>query len=215
MQNIRIFFKKTGRAKYISHLNMNTLWARVIRRAGVNMWYTEGFHPHMYMTFALPLSLGVESLCESVDMRLMDNISFDELLVKLNEALPEGIEIYKIAEPNINPKFINSAEYEVTLYSLSDYKDAFDSFIKKDNIEAIKKGKAGERAVNLKDYILSADSETQNSDLILNLKLLCGTQNTLNPQLLIDTFLNDININSEGAKIVRTAVFDKDGNLFN
>ena len=69
--------------------------------------------------------------------------------------------------------------------------------------------------MNLKDYILSANSVTQNSDLILNLKLLCGTQNTLNPQLLIDTFLKNININSEGAKIVRTAVFDKDGNLFN
>ena len=62
-REVRIRFSKTGQAKYISHLDINRVFARTFARAGVKIWFTEGFNPHPYMSFSLPLSLGVESYC--------------------------------------------------------------------------------------------------------------------------------------------------------
>ena len=59
---VRMFFSKTGRAKYISHLDTMRTFTRAFRRTSLPLWYTQGFNPHLYMTFPLPLALGVESL---------------------------------------------------------------------------------------------------------------------------------------------------------
>ena len=70
MREVRLKFSKTGQAKYISHLDTNRVFSRAFSRAKINLWYTEGFNPRPYMSFSLPLSLGVESLCENVDIRI-------------------------------------------------------------------------------------------------------------------------------------------------
>lgn len=94
MREIRLRFSKTGRAKYISHLDINRAFSRAFARANINLWFTEGFNPHPYMSFSLPLSLGVESMCENVDIRLLDDdISNEEIKIKMNSVLPEGINI--------------------------------------------------------------------------------------------------------------------------
>ena len=71
MKEIRIRFKKTGRAKFISHLDLTRTMIRAVRRAGIPVWYTEGFNRHPYVTFAAPLSLGFEGLNECMDTRLV------------------------------------------------------------------------------------------------------------------------------------------------
>ena len=91
MENVRVFYQKTGRGKYISHLDMTRCMKRALRRAGIPVWYTEGFNPHVYMTFALPISLGFESLCETMDIRLTQPMSLEEIKERLNRVLPEGI----------------------------------------------------------------------------------------------------------------------------
>ena len=64
MRCVRVWFHKTGPIRYISHLDLMRTMTRAIRRSGIDLWYTEGFNPHPYMTFALPLSLGMQSVCE-------------------------------------------------------------------------------------------------------------------------------------------------------
>ena len=81
MREVRLRFSKTGRLKYISHLDINRAMSRALKRAGIPLWYTEGFNPHPYMSFSLPLSLGVESLCESVDLRITGEITNKEILI--------------------------------------------------------------------------------------------------------------------------------------
>lgn len=89
MREVRLRFSKTGRLKYISHLDINRAMSRALKRAGIPLWYTEGFNPHPYMSFSLPLSLGVESLCESVDLRITGEITNKEIKDRLNSVLPE------------------------------------------------------------------------------------------------------------------------------
>ena len=70
----RVFYTKTGRLKYISHLDVNRLMQRALKRSGLPVWYSEGFNPHIYITFALPLALGLESRYEIMDFRLTANL---------------------------------------------------------------------------------------------------------------------------------------------
>ena len=66
MINIRVFYHKTSRAKYISHLDIMRCMQRAVVRAGLPVWYTEGFNPHIYLTFSLPLSGWLTTLIRSM-----------------------------------------------------------------------------------------------------------------------------------------------------
>ena len=96
MREVRLRFSKTGRLKYISHLDINRAMSRALKRAGIPLWYTEDFNPHPYMSFSLPLSLGVESLCESVDLRITGEITNKEIKDRLNSVLPEDLKIVDV-----------------------------------------------------------------------------------------------------------------------
>ena len=98
MREVRLRFSKTGRLKYISHLDINRAMSRALKRAGIPLWYTEGFNPHPYMSFSLPLSLGVESLCESVDLRITGEITNKEIKDRLNSVLPEDLKIVDVCD---------------------------------------------------------------------------------------------------------------------
>ncbi len=98
MKTVRIVFSKTGRARFISHLDLVRTMTRVMRRAGIPLWYTEGFNRHPYLTFAAPLSLGFEGLRETMDLRLQEDMAYDELVSRLNAAFPEGFAAVSAAE---------------------------------------------------------------------------------------------------------------------
>ncbi|MCF0120194.1 MAG: DUF2344 domain-containing protein, partial [Oscillospiraceae bacterium] len=91
MIKARLLFKKQGRAKYISHLDLMHTMMRAFVRADVRIRHTEGFNPHPYMSILLPLSVGCESACELLDFDLEADIPVGEVPAMLNRALPEGI----------------------------------------------------------------------------------------------------------------------------
>jgi radical SAM-linked protein len=99
---IRLFYTKTGSAKYISHLDVMRAFQRALKRTKIKFWYTEGFHPHLYLNFALPLSLGYESLCESVDFRLLEEIPPEELAKRIGAMLTVGFQVLSAGLPVMN-----------------------------------------------------------------------------------------------------------------
>ena len=112
----RITFSKTGALRYIGHLDLNTIWERAARRAGLPLAYTQGFHPQPKMTFASALPLGFSSRCEVMDMRLNEDMDLTSLSVQLQNAMPSGIGIVHVEsvdenEPPLQTQ-IMSAEYE-------------------------------------------------------------------------------------------------------
>ena len=83
-------------ASYISLLDMQRVMQRVLKRSGLPVWHTLGFNPHIYMTFACPLSLGQESQCECVDVKTeAENPDFAQWQTALNAIMPAGIEVYR------------------------------------------------------------------------------------------------------------------------
>lgn len=117
--DIRAFYRKEGRAKYISHLDLYRTIQRSFQRSKLPIWFTQGFNPHIYLTFALPIALGYEGVEESFDFRLRENLPEEDILSRLNAALPEGIVISRIAAPQKKAEEIEKAEYSL-LFSAKD-----------------------------------------------------------------------------------------------
>ena len=114
MRAVRLWIKKEGRAKYISHLDMNRCFTRAVRRANLCVWYTEGFNPHPYLNFLTPLSLGQESDGEPLDIRMEDDTDNDEIGRRLNEALPEGVRVVRVEDAVSKAADIAFASYTIT-----------------------------------------------------------------------------------------------------
>jgi len=90
---IRARFSKTGRLRYLSHLEMITLFTRAVSRAGIPMRYSQGFHPHPRFSFATALSVGVISQAEYLDLEVAAGFTPDQLIAQMNPVLPAGMQI--------------------------------------------------------------------------------------------------------------------------
>ncbi|MBQ3905005.1 MAG: DUF2344 domain-containing protein [Eubacterium sp.] len=216
MREVRIRFAKTDRAKYISHLDINRVFQRAFARAEINLWFTEGFNPHPYMSFSLPLSLGVESLCENVDIRLNDDLSDIELKDRLNSVLPEGIKVIDVYDDFMDSSKIVYSDYVFKL-EFKDNKAALDklnSVLSSDEILALKKGKQGKRRVlketDIKQFIVSYNSSIRGEQIVINFRLLAGPEKNLNPSLLFDTLIRLIDTDYEWKSISRINLLTAD-----
>lgn len=216
MREIRLKFSKTGQAKYISHLDTNRVFSRAIARAKLNLWYTQGFNPKAYMSFSLPLSLGVESLCENVDIRILDNISNDDIKKRLNDSLPVGIRVVSVYDDFMDCSEICYSDY-VYKFEFKDNNLALEkikSLLDSDEIMALKKGKQGRRRVmketNIKDFIVKYNISIRDDNIVLNTRLLAGPEKNLNPSLLFDTIIRLIDMDYEWKSIARISLLTKD-----
>ena len=216
MREVRIRFAKTDRAKYISHLDINRVFQRAFARAEINLWFTEGFNPHPYMSFSLPLSLGIESLCENVDIRLNDDLSDIELKDRLNSVLPEGIKVIDVYDDFMDSSKIAYSDYVFKL-EFKDNKAALDKLNKvlsSNEILALKKGKQGKRRVlketDIKQFIVSYNSSVRGEQIVINFRLLAGPEKNLNPSLLFDTLIRLIDTDYEWKSISRINLLTAD-----
>ena len=104
MITVRISFEKKNEASYISLLDLQRVMQRVLKRSGLPVWHTLGFNPHIYMTFACPLSLGQESECECVDVKTeAEAPDFAQWKTALNAIMPAGIVITRVAPAKDKP----------------------------------------------------------------------------------------------------------------
>ena len=193
MLPVRATFEKRRRAKYISHLDLMRCMTRAFKRAGVPIWYTEGFNPHAYLMFPLALSLGCESGCECMDFRIDGDMSPEEAMQRLNAVLPADLQIVQVAEPVHKHTDIAWADYAVKLRAEEpaapeQLRAHWDAFIAQEHIMIEKKTKRGTAAVDLREQIGQAAAETAPDGIALRLRLPAGTSVNINPSLLTDAF---------------------------
>ena len=207
MREVRLRFSKTGRLKYISHLDINRAMSRALKRAGIPLWYTEGFNPH---------SLGVESLCESVDLRIIGEITNKEIKDRLNSVLPEDLKIVDVYDDFRDNSEIVYSDY-VYKFEFADNDLALEKIknvLSSDEILALKKGKQGRKRVmketNIKSFIDKYSISIRNDVIVLNIRLLAGPEKNLNPSLLFDTIIRLIDMDFEWKSIARISLLDKD-----
>jgi len=207
LNNVRIFFAKTGRAIYISHLDLYRVFQRAVKRCKLPVWETQGFNPHIYITFALPLALGTEGICESLDTKLTEDISFEEICERLNSALPRDIRVLSAAEPVYKNTDIEKSEYEIRIST--DW-DKLCGFFSQEKIMTEKKTKKGISEIDLKPMIEIVEME----DGFIRMRLPSGTQTNINANLVFEAFEKQFDMEIDTLNIKRTAVYCQNGEIF-
>lgn len=185
MDKLRLRFEKTGRAVYISHLDLMTTMQRAFARAGLELKYSEGFNPHPLISILLPLSVGTGSRCELMDFRLREDAALDELPARLTAVLPEGIrvlEAYPSERKSAQLKWLEiegSMEYD---HGAPDPK-RLDAFFTQDEIVIEKKTKRGIGRSDIRPAIRSIRFEPDGESIRLQ-AVISAQEPTLNPDLL-------------------------------
>ncbi len=216
---VRMSFQKTGMAKFISHLDTVRCITRAMKRANVPVWFTEGFNPHAFLTFAMPLSLGFESLCETVDFRLVEEVDLNELAERLNKALPVDITVKEIYVYETLPNDIRWAEYKIIFNNPDDLLLAqAEKILSADEIIVLKKAKKGrnkvEKEVNIKEHIKSFELENDDSKLVLKTVLSSGTSININPMLLIGALTKDTETDEQDVDIIKVQSYTENMEVF-
>lgn len=216
MREVRLRFSKQDRLKYISHLDINRAMSRALKRAEIPLWYTEGYNPHPYMSFSLPLSLGVESMCESVDLRIVGEIANAQIKDRMNKVLPVGLKIVDVYDNFRDCSEIAYSDY-VYKFQFTDNDLALEkikSVLESESIMALKKGKQGRKRVlketDIKAFIDKYSISIREDTVVLNIRLLAGPDKNLNPSLLFDTIIRLIDMDFEWKSISRISLLDKE-----
>lgn len=213
--DVRLFYSKTGSAKYISHLDTMRAFQRAFRRCrDLDFWYTEGFNPHLYLTFALPLSLGYESGAETVDFRLASHVPYREVVEKLNAVLPAGFKAYKAAKPIMNAKVIRFADYNISFTAdgidpeavLAEWYRCFT----RESVTVKKFTKRGAEDVDLKagEKIKLSKLKQFENRFCFKARLVSGVELNINPNLVLQAFKEFCEIEPQDVEIKRVAVYN-------
>ena len=113
---IIVKYKKVDRLKFISHLDTIRLLQRAIRRAGIKVMYSQGYNPHPKFSFAMPLSLGLETFGDYIEIELEESENPNSIKERLNEVLPEYFQIINVEESKNNKTL--SARLKYVLYTI-------------------------------------------------------------------------------------------------
>ena len=209
LKSVRLFYTKKGRMRFVSHLDMTRFAARIIKKAGLPIWYTEGFNPHPYITFALPLSLGFESDYEIMDIRLTDDdYPIDTLCDRLNTVSPEYIRFFDAKEPQKKVGTITAAEFYIEFDDGGALAPILSDFLKRESIPCLKKTKkGGEKEIDLAPKIIKHEVSTdKNTHLLVTLP--AGGGENLNPELLLGAFFEQSGSDYYCYQVNRTVVLD-------
>lgn len=193
---VRVRFTKVGSLQFISHLDLNRTMKTVMIRGGIPIKYSEGFNPHPKMVFALPLSVGAESVTEFLDFKLDRPMAEEELIERLNRALPPEMRVLEAYTPTAKFTEIHYAEYRI-----EDEEDFSIAPLMQDSIMMMKRSKSGEKECDIKPLIFSFQKEENALTCVLS----ASPSAYLNPEYVAKL------LGIPDATILRTRVLLADG----
>lgn len=218
LNRLRARFSRGESVKYISHLDTLRTFERTLRRAELPIAHSQGFNPRPQMSFGLPLSVGVTSVSEFVDLDMDERISPEEFKDKMNDNIPEGFRIIEAGYIDSKESLMSSigaASYEVWLglkgqASKEDLQNKIRDFLKKDSIEIEKESKGKVKIVDIRPDIFELEISNCNVEKICFLMTLsAGSVSNLKPELVIKAFNVENRSEFNIEKIHRTALYGK------
>jgi len=223
---LRLLYSKTGKAKYISHLDLMAVMRRALTRAGISLKYSEGFNPHPYMSVALPLSVGYESVCELMDFKTSQEALPENLPGMLSDKLPEGLKILEAYAPE--RKFDEIAWVKVSglmYYDTGAAPGTAELLVERfaeGSIVIQKKTKRGISDIDIAPFIRDAvfisnepdPCDRRSADVCISAEL-SAQDPTINPDNLISALEGEyISLKPDFTSFARQSMFDKNHSLF-
>jgi radical SAM-linked protein len=216
----RLLFEKTGNAVWISHLDLMRVFQRAFKRAGLPLTHTQGFNPRPSVSIALPLSVGVESVCELLDFELDgESTTCEDMRDRLNGALIEGVRVREVYDTGRKLKELSYLHCAVTFeYDSSIPEDAerkIGDLFKQTALIVPKKGKNGVQDQDVIPMIRSLEIKRAGEQELLIDCIICCQNPTLNPAQLaaaVKMYLPEMSPDFACCK--RLEILDSNGNVF-
>ncbi|SHH94418.1 radical SAM-linked protein [Clostridium grantii DSM 8605] len=192
-----IKFTKEGEIKFVGHLELMRTIQRTVRRSEIPAEYSRGFNPHLVMSLAQPLSVGVYSVGEYMDLSLAEEMEIEDLINSLNQSSPNSmrfLDATKIEEfINVKKKPQAMAAVEMASYRIKiKIKDSVKTeeqikkLVKETEWNIVKKSKKTTKEVNIKPLIHKFDFQLKENQLIIEVLVACGSEQNLSARLLAD-----------------------------
>lgn len=192
---IRIKFRKWGAMKFIGHLDMMRYFQKAMRRANVDICYSEGFSPHQIMSFAAPLGVGITSDGEYFDIEVHSSLPSREAIARLNAVMVDGVEITGYVQ------LPDHAKTAMSLVAAADYNLRYESpctpeewrqiikdeFTDKAEFSILKTTKKGQREVDLKPLVYAFEVLKENGNNQFFLRVSTGSNENLKPELVLSS----------------------------
>ncbi len=224
---VRVRFTKTGSLQFISHLDLMRTMTRLVVRADVGVYYTEGFNPKPKLVFALPLSVGTESVCELVDFKVWGDVNLQKIKESLLREAPSEIEILDVYEPNTKFRSVAFAEYRIDFYSSSLF-DGSDELAREafgKPMIVMRRSKSGESECDIRQFIKSfsvsgLDTAEGKRHMTVDVVLFADPEHYLNPEYVVTAlkdvigYGDDIAPGRDRYDIMRREIYGADGGIF-
>ena len=190
---VRVKFSKEGAVKFIGHLDVMRYFQKAIRRAGIDVAYSEGFSPHMIMSFAAPLGVGVTSTGEYFDMELRSISSSRQLTERFNAVMAEGIRVLSVREipegkAHAAMSLVAGADYLVSFRPgkglAEGWEDRVEEFLAQPEIVILRKTKRSEKETDIRPWIYRMEAREDS----IFLQLAAGSVHNLKPELVLEAF---------------------------
>ena len=203
---VRVKFSKYGIMKFIGHLDIMRYFQKAIRRAGIDIAYSEGMSPHMIMSFANPLGVGVTSDGEYFDIELTEAIDMQAAIARMNETVVEGIEIVNMVPISDDKKqtgmsIVAAADYLSSLKNgefPEDWKEKAQGFMNQPIISIVKKTKKSEKEVDIKPMIYKFEVRDDSVYMLVA----TGSVENLKPELVMQALCGYLGVNAESVSFV-------------
>lgn len=219
-KNIRLKFIKVGTLQYISHLDLQRTFNRIIGRACLPVWYSKGFNPHIKLVFSTPLSVGSESVCEYLDIRIEHEISCEEIKERLNAEMTEEFHIVDVYEPRSDFSDIKWATYKIAIHTCGasgELADKVRATLTEGPLMLTKRTKAGEKEIDIIPLISSVEVsyDAESEDILIDATVSASSTEYLNPEMLVTALKSRLGILSgspleEHYSILRTRLLKQD-----
>ena len=217
---LRLLFEKSGNAVWISHLDLMRLFQRAFKRAGLPLTHTQGFNPRPSVSIALPLSVGVESVCELLDFALDgENVPCEEICKRLNSTLVPGVSVRDVYDTGRKLKELAFLDCAVTLeYDNgipSGTQESLQKLFSSDSLVVPKKGKNGIQDQDIIPLIKHLEIITVGErELVLNARICCQNP-SLNPMQMVAAIgLHLPELKPNFAKCKRLEIYDLNQEVF-
>ena len=221
---VRLKFRKVGSLQYISHLDLQRTFMRVLVRACIPVWYTKGFNPHAKLVFSTPLSVGAQSEYEFLDLRIDRDMPCSEVMERLNRELTEELAITEAYLPESDFSEIAWASYELEIASKgadAALAEAAEKLLTTSPLIMVKKTKSGEKEIDITTMIRSVKAiyDAESDTVKLSAVLKANVGEFLNPEMLMTAMKDYLDVLShdpteEWYTILRTAIYKEDMSLF-
>lgn len=222
---LRVKFKKVGSLQYISHLDLVRTMSKIITRAKLPLWYTEGFNPKPKMIFAAPLSIGTESVCEFMDLRLIDDISPDEAMARLNANMTDEMQVIEAYYTESKLTDLKWLAYSIDIRTdgaSAELAESCERALLEEKVFVTKKAKPREEAptVDIRPLIKEVSAECREDSIHIDAVLSADASSFLNPEYVVKVLktecgiLSNPDLTKEYYSIMRTAAYKLDMSEF-